>query len=199
MARHGGPRPPSRDRRRIPRRRHRRARSRRAAPHPHRRAGGRGPAAGPGDRGAGRPGRRPLQRPPRRTRRTGVADDPGRPPAAARDRRRGPGRLLRAEHGHRHRRPAGGRGTPDHRRRLRAPLARRPDRGGGAGHRAGAVRAPVGRRAHPARVRTRPVRRLRLAGEDAARQQRPAQGPAQVRGRQRDPLLRPAPRRAGVT
>ncbi|WP_242608580.1 alpha/beta fold hydrolase [Actinomadura formosensis] len=77
---------------------------------------------------------------------------------------------------------------------LRPVRARLPGRGGEADHHSDRVRAPVGRRAHPAPVRPGVVRRLRLEGEDAARQRGRTHGTAQIRGRQRGPILRPPPR-----
>jgi hypothetical protein len=79
-------------------------------------------------------------------------------------------------------------------RGLRSVLARVPGRGCQADHHTDRVRAPVGRRAHRTPNRSGVVRRLRLDRKDAARQRGQAHRPAQVRDRQRGPVLRPAPR-----
>ena len=62
-----------------------------------------------------------------------------------------------------------------------------------ANHRSNRVRPAVARRAHPARGRPRPVRRVRVDGEVAARQRREAHGAAVLRGDVSGPVLRAAP------
>ena len=76
------------------------------------------------------------------------------------------------------------------RREFRAP---RHVRGGPAGHHSAAGPAAVGRRRERPADGPGPVRRLRLQGEDAARQHGRAHRRPAVRGGRRDPVLRPAP------
>lgn len=64
---------------------------------------------------------------------------------------------------------------------------------GPAGHHSAAVPAAVGRRGEPPAAGPGPVRRLRHQGEDAARQYGRAHRNPVVRGRRREPVLRPAP------
>src|SRR4051794_11272779 len=119
-----------------------------------------------------------------------MADHPGRPPVAARDRRSG---RVRGDDRRRH--PVGG-GRAAHRgRRLLRPGSRagHPARGGPAGRRSAAVPAAVGRRRDGTAAGPGPVRRLRQPGEDAARQPGRARRHAVVRGGRRGPVLRPAP------
>lgn len=84
--------------------------TRRAAPHRHRRAGGRGPAAGSGDQ------RAPGMSPTVKSRSTMPSDDDC---------------VVNCDMATAIGVPLGGRGTPDHRRRLRPPPARRPGRAAG--------------------------------------------------------------------
>jgi hypothetical protein len=93
--------------------------------------------------------------------------------------------------------PARRRGTADPGRGLRPVLAVDAGRGCAADHRPDRGRPAVGRRAHPARGRPRPVRRVRVDGEVAARQRREAHGAAALRGGVGGPVLRAAP--AGLT
>ena len=120
-----------------------------------------------------------------------MADHPGRPPFAARDRR--PGRVR------------GGMTAIGIRLAVAEPrisaavlfagsfVPRSPGRGGPAGHHSAAVPAAVGRRRERPAAGPGPVRRLRHQGEDAARQSGRARWRPVVRGGRRGPVLRPAP------
>ncbi len=122
--------------------------------------------------------------------RVALADHPGRPPFAARDRR--PGRV-RGDDRHRHS-PGGGRAAHLGRQFLRAGFrAQHPARGGPAGHYSAAVPDAVGRRRDGTAADPGPVRRLRHQREDAARQSGRARRYPVVRGGRRGPVLHPAP------
>ncbi len=77
--------------------------------------------------------------------------------------------------------------------------ARRPGGQGEADHHPDRVRPAVGRRGHPARGRSRAVRRLRLAGEDVARQRGQAPRPAPGSRPTARPGSSPATRPAGLS
>jgi len=144
---------------------------------------------------------RPVQRRPGRARRPRVAGHAGRAAGPTRPGR--PGGRLGPVDGQRYRRAARRGGTEDHRGRVRPGGARDPGRSGGPRHHSRRIPAAVGRRADTAGVGPRPVRRVRLAREEPARQPRPARGRADVRGGELTAVLRPAPlprrlpRRAG--